>query len=133
ETVTAGLFNYPVLMAGHIFLFDAKWVPVGGSARQHLELTREVATRMNAKFGHLFTIPEPPAKQAEFVGLDNPVRIRSLRKPENKMSKSVDDPAGTILLSEKPEEATHKVMSATTDSKGNIKYDWENQPGISNL
>jgi tryptophanyl-tRNA synthetase len=81
----------------------------------------------------LFIVPEDWNKQLEFTGLDKGVRVRSLRNPEKKMSKSVEDPAGTIMLSDSPEEAAKKVMSATTDSTGAINYDWEKQPGITNL
>lgn len=133
ENVSVGLFNYPVLMAADILLYGAKWVPVGEDQRQHLELTRDLAMRLNNKFGELFVVPEDWNKQLEFTGLDKGVRVRSLRNPEKKMSKSVDDPAGTIMLSDNPEEAAKKVMSATTDSDGNINYDWEKQPGVTNL
>lgn len=133
DQITAGLYLYPVLMAADILLYSAKWVPVGEDQRQHLELTRDLAMRLNNKFGELFTVPQEWQKQLEFVGLDRGVRIRSLRNPEKKMSKSVDDPAGTIMLSDNPEEAAKKVMSATTDSEGVIRYDFENQPGIANL
>lgn len=130
---SGGLFLYPVLMASDILLYGAKWVPVGEDQRQHLELTRDLAIRMNNKFGNLFTAPEEWQNQLEFAGLDKGVRIRSLRNPEKKMSKSVDDPAGTIMLSDNPEDAASKVTSATTDSEGVIRYDFEKQPGISNL
>lgn len=133
KNITAGLFNYPVLMAADILLYGAKWVPVGEDQRQHLELTRDLAKRINNKFGKIFIIPENWSKQLEFSGNLAGVRIRSLSNPDNKMSKSVDDPSGTILLSDSPEEATKKIMSATTDSEGNVKIDWKKQPGISNL
>jgi tryptophanyl-tRNA synthetase len=134
DNISAGLFNYPVLMAADILLYSAKWVPVGEDQRQHLELTRDLAIRMNNKFAvELFTVPYEWDKQLEFVGIDKGVRIRSLRTPEKKMSKSVEDPAGTIMLSDNPDEAAKKIMSATTDSVGKINYDWETQPGIANL
>jgi len=133
ENVSVGLFNYPVLMAADILLYGAKWVPVGEDQRQHIELARDLAMRLNNKFGELFIVPEEWNKQLEFTGLDKGVRIRSLRNPEKKMSKSVEDPAGTIMLSDSPEEASKKVMSATTDSEGRISYDWEKQPGVTNL
>jgi tryptophanyl-tRNA synthetase len=131
--VSVGLFNYPVLMAADILLYGAKWVPVGEDQRQHLELTRDLALRMNNKFGELFTVPNEWQKQLQFVGLERGIRIRSLRNPEKKMSKSVDDPAGTIMLTDKPDEAAAKVMSATTDSENKINYDWDKQPGVTNL
>lgn len=134
DRVTAGLFNYPALMAADILLYGAQWIPVGEDQQQHIELTRDVAIRMNNKFNQeLFTVPEEWSKQLEFANRHVGVRIRSLRNPEKKMSKSVDDPAGTIMLSDSPEEAAKKVMSATTDSLGAIHLDWEKQPGVSNL
>lgn len=131
--VSVGLFNYPVLMAADILLYGARWVPVGDDQKQHLEITRDIGLRMNNKFGELFTIPEDWKKQLEFASLDNGIRIRSLSNPEKKMSKSISDPRGTILLSDTPDDAAKKVMSATTDSIGEIHFDWENQPGITNL
>lgn len=131
--VSVGLFNYPVLMAADILLYGAKWVPVGEDQRQHVEFTRDLAMRMNNKFGDLFVVPKDTKNQAEFAGRTEPVRIRSLRNPEKKMSKSVEDPAGTIMLTDNPDEAATKVMSATTDSLSSIKYDLQNQPGVSNL
>lgn len=132
DSISVGQLNYPVLMAADILLYGAKWVPVGEDQRQHIELTREIATRMNNKFGELFTVPEEWNKQLQFTSRDS-IRIRSLRHPNFKMSKSVEDPAGTIMLSDKPAEAAHKIMSATTDSIGSIHLDWVKQPGISNL
>lgn len=134
ESVSAGLFNYPVLMAADILLYGAKYVPVGDDQKQHLELTRDLAIRLNNKFNQeLFNIPEPWAKQMEFASRDHGVRIRSLRNPEKKMSKSIDDPSGTIMLSDTPEDATKKIMRAETDTVGVINYDFEAQPGVSNL
>lgn len=128
-----GLFNYPVLMAADILLYGAKWVPVGEDQRQHVEFTRDLAMRMNKKFGHIFVLPEEYSKQVEFSDRKYPVRVRSLRNPEKKMSKSLDDPAGTIMLTDSPNDAGEKIMSATTDSTGKISFDWERQPGIANL
>jgi tryptophanyl-tRNA synthetase len=133
DNVSVGLFNYPVLMAADILLYGAKWVPVGDDQKQHLEITRDIALRMNNKFGNLFTVPEDWKKQLEFASLDNGVRIRSLSNPDKKMSKSISDPRGTILLSDDPTDAAKKVMSATTDSVGTIHFDWDAQPGITNL
>jgi tryptophanyl-tRNA synthetase len=131
--VSVGLYNYPVLMAADILLYGAKWIPVGEDQRQHVEFTRDLAMRMNNKFGDLLVVPEDNAKQNEFAGRSEPVRIRSLRNPEKKMSKSVKDPAGTIMLSDNPDQAAEKIMSATTDSVGSISYDWKQQPGVTNL
>lgn len=131
--VSVGLFNYPVLMAADVLLYGAKWVPVGDDQRQHLEMTRDIAIRFNHKFGEVFTVPEEWQRQLEFASLKDGVRIRSLTNPDKKMSKSVSDPRGTILLSDDPADAAKKVMSATTDSVGAINLDWQSQPGISNL
>lgn len=134
ENVSVGLFNYPVLMAADILLYGAKWVPVGEDQRQHVEFTRDLGMRLNNKFSELnLVVPEDNHMQTEFAGRTEPVRVRSLRNPEKKMSKSVEDPAGTILLSDSPDEAAKKVMSATTDSVGAINYNWQNQPGVSNM
>jgi tryptophanyl-tRNA synthetase len=133
ESVSTALFNYPVLMAADILLYGAKYVPVGDDQKQHLELTRDLGERMNHKFGDIFTVPVDWKAQLEFATRDNGVRIRSLRNPEKKMSKSVSDPSGTILLSDDPSEAANKVMRAETDSLGSINFDFENQPGITNL
>lgn len=133
SNVTLGLFGYPVLMAADILLYGATYVPVGDDQRQHLELTRDIAIRMNNKFGELFVVPEDWNKQLEFSHRLEGARIRSLRNPEKKMSKSVDDPSGTILLTDTPEEAEKKVMRAETDDKAQINWDWDNQPGITNL
>jgi len=134
QVVSAGLFNYPVLMAADILLYDAKFVPVGEDQRQHLELSRDLAIRINHQFNkELFVIPETWDKQIAFAELDQGVKIRSLSHPESKMSKSVSDPSGTILLSDSSEEINNKIIAATTDSVGVINYDFKNQPGISNL
>ena len=133
KEISAGLFDYPVLMAADILLYGAKYVPVGEDQRQHLELTRDLAIRMNNKFGELFSVPKDWEEQLKFSGRDEGVRIRSLRRPQNKMSKSVDDPAGTILLSDSPDEARQKIMSATTDNEAQISWDWSKQPGVTNL
>lgn len=133
DTVSVGLFNYPVLMAADILLYGARWVPVGEDQFQHLEITRDIATRMNNKFGELFVIPESTAKQTEFIDRDKGLRIRSLTDPTKKMSKSSDDPKSKILLLDEPTAATKKIMSATTDTLGEINFDWDNQPGVTNL
>ncbi|HET8690468.1 MAG TPA: tryptophan--tRNA ligase [Candidatus Saccharimonadales bacterium] len=133
DSVSVGLFDYPVLMAADILLYGAKWVPVGDDQKQHLEIARDIALRFNGKFGDIFTVPEPWQKQFEFVSLDSGVRIRSLVDPTKKMSKSISDPKGTILLSDEPKAAAKKVMGATTDSLARVNFDWDNQPGITNL
>lgn len=133
DAVSVGLFNYPALMAADILLYGAKYVPVGDDQRQHIELARDVAMRLNNKFGEVLTPPEDWDKQLEFSKRQQGVRIRSLRNPEKKMSKSVDDPAGTILLNDDPDEAAKKIMAATTDGVGRVHLDFDKQPGISNL
>jgi tryptophanyl-tRNA synthetase len=120
-------------MAADILLYGAKWVPVGEDQRQHVEFTRDLALRINNKFGDVFVVPEDNSKQTEFAQRTEPVRIRSLRTPEKKMSKSVEDPAGTILLSDNPFDAAQKIISATTDSENAIHWDWDKQPGVTNL
>ena len=133
NNVTVGLFNYPVLMAADILLYNARWVPVGEDQFQHLEITRDVALRMNHKFGELFTVPEPTAKQTAFIQRDTGLRIRSLTNPEKKMSKSSTDQKSKINLADTPAQARKKIMAATTDSLGVINFDWQRQPGITNL
>jgi len=133
ERISIGLFNYPVLMAADILLYGAKWVPVGEDQRQHVEFARELANRLNNRFKNVFVVPADNAQQNKFAGRESPVRIRSLRNPERKMSKSIEDPAGTIMLSDSPDAAAQKIMNATTDSVGEIHYDFVKQPGISNL
>ena len=133
SNVTVGLFNYPVLMAADILLYNARWVPVGEDQFQHLEITRDIALRMNHKFGELFTVPEPTAKQTAFIQRDTGLRIRSLTNPEKKMSKSSTDQKSKINLADTPAQARKKIMAATTDSLGVINFDWQRQPGITNL
>lgn len=131
--ISVGLFNYPVLMAADILLYGATYVPVGDDQTQHLEFTRDIAERMNRKFGDLFVVPKPVAQQHQFFGNDQGLRIKDLINPTKKMSKSDDSGKGVIFLGDEPEAAHKKIMSATTDSLGKVQYDRENQPGISNL
>lgn len=134
ESVTVGLFNYPVLMAADILLYGAEYVPVGEDQFQHLEITRDVAERMNHKFEEeLFVIPKATKEQTAFMNRDKGLRIRSLTDPSKKMSKSSTDTKSKILLIDSPEEARDKIMSATTDSVGVVNFDWEKQPGITSL
>ena len=130
---SVGLFNYPVLMAADILLYSAKYVPVGDDQSQHLEFTRDIAERMNSKFGELFVMPEAVTKQHEFFGKDQGLRIKDLVDPSKKMSKSDDTGKGVIFLGDDPEVAAKKVMGAATDDKASVSYDPVNQPGISNL
>lgn len=133
EFVSAGLFDYPVLMASDILLYNAEYIPVGDDQRQHLELARDIAERFNNRFGDVFVLPRPIKEQATFFGAHEPLRIMSLQNPDKKMSKSVSDPNGTIMILEDPKNARKKIMSAVTDSLGKINYDRVNQPGITNL
>ncbi len=134
ESVTVGLFNYPVLMAADILLYDAKYVPLGEDQFQHLELARNIAIRMNNKFDQeLFTLPASEAEQVKFMHLEKGLRIRSLTDPTKKMSKSSTNEKSKISLSDDPKVAAKKIMSATTDSEGVIRFDMVNQPGIGNL
>jgi tryptophanyl-tRNA synthetase len=133
DDVTAGFFDYPVLMAADILLYGATYIPTGEDQRQHIELARDIAQRFNYKFGKIFTEPVEYKKQVEFAMQEEPVRIMSLSEPTNKMSKSVTDPKGTVDLTDSPEIATKKIMSATTDSVANIKLNRAEQPGIYNL
>lgn len=133
DDVSVGLFNYPVLMAADILLYGAKYVPVGDDQTQHLEFTRDIAERMNTRFGNLFVVPEPANKQHAFFGNDQGLRIMDLVDPTKKMSKSANSDKGVIFLSDSPTAAAKKVMGATTDDKAFVAYDPLEQPGISNL
>jgi len=133
DRISVGLFNYPVLMACDMLLYDALYVPVGDDQSQHIEFTRNIAERVNTRFGSILTVPESVAKQHEFFGKDQGLRIKDLLDPAKKMSKSDDTGKGVIFMSDTSEQATSKIMSATTDSYGEIKYDPAERPGISNL
>ncbi len=126
DSVRVGLFTYPVLQASDILLYDAERVPVGDDQRQHLELARELANRFNHRFGPTLVVPEasiPP------MG----ARVMDLQHPSQKMSKSVNSPLGTILLLDEPAEIVRKVKKAVTDTDGEVRYDPEAKPGLSNL
>lgn len=136
--ISVGLFNYPVLMAADILLYNAEYVPVGDDQTQHLEFTRDIAERMNHAFvdvfpNGIFVVPQSVPKQHAFFGKDQGLRIRDLQDPTKKMSKSDDSGRGIIFLGDEPEDAAKKVMGATTDSEGVIHYDPARQPGIANL
>jgi tryptophanyl-tRNA synthetase len=134
DRTSVGLFNYPVLMAADILLYGASYVPVGDDQTQHLEFTRDIAIRMNTQFGReLFVIPKPVKDQHVFFGKEQGLRIKDLADPERKMSKSDASGKGVVFLSESPEAASKKIMSATTDDLGHVHMDSVNQPGISNL
>jgi len=134
DSVNTGIFNYPVLMAADILLYSAKYVPVGEDQFQHIELTRNIATRANHRFNQeLFVLPVKTAEQVKFMGQSDGIRIRDLSDPTKKMSKSTLSENSKIMLSDDPAVAAKKIMSATTDSEGVIRFDMFNQPGISNL
>lgn len=133
DRTSVGLFNYPVLMAADYLLYNASYVPVGDDQTQHLEFGRDIAERINNRFGELFVVPEPVAKQHEFFGKDQGLRIKDLVDPTKKMSKSDETGKGVIFLNDNPETARKKIMSATTDDQASVNYDRENQPGITNL
>ncbi|MFZ2126448.1 MAG: tryptophan--tRNA ligase [Candidatus Microsaccharimonas sp.] len=133
ERVSMGLFNYPVLMAADILLYNAEYVPVGDDQSQHLEFTRDISERMNARFGELFVVPRSVKEQHAFFGKDQGLRIMDLQNPTKKMSKSDEIGKGVIFLNDDPEAAAQKIMSATTDDVAEVRLDRKNQPGISNL
>ncbi|MDO5325406.1 MAG: tryptophan--tRNA ligase [Clostridia bacterium] len=125
DNINAGLFDYPVLMASDILLYQANLVPVGGDQKQHVEICRDIAQRFNSIYGDVFTIPEPYIPKAT-------AKIMSLADPTKKMSKS--DPEDTfIAVLDKPDDIRRKLKRAVTDSDGEIRYDPENKPGVSNL
>ena len=133
ESCNVGIFNYPILMAADILLYDAEYIPLGEDQFQHIELARNIAIRFNNRFGEIFTIPASTAEQVKFMEVDNAIRIRDLLNPEKKMSKSTIAEGSKIMLDDDPSRAAKKIMSATTDSLGKVKFDMFNQPGISNL
>ncbi|GGE14436.1 tryptophan--tRNA ligase [Marinithermofilum abyssi] len=126
DSVTAGLFTYPVLQAADILLYQTDVVPVGEDQKQHLELTRDLAERFNRQYGEVFRIPEHqiPKTGARIMGLDN---------PEKKMSKSAPSEANYITLLEDEKSILKKFKRAVTDSENEIRFDPENKPGVSNL
>jgi len=126
ETVSVGLFTYPDLMAADILLYNTHYVPVGEDQKQHLELTRDIAQRFNNRFGETFVVPEP-------MILKLGARIMSLTDPTKKMSKSDSDPNNRINLLDEPSSIKKKIMKAVTDSESEIRLDWDNKPGVSNL
>jgi tryptophanyl-tRNA synthetase len=126
EFISAGLFTYPVLMASDILLYQTDIVPVGDDQRQHIELTRDVAQRFNARFGHTFTIPKGIYPE---VG----ARIMDLQEPAKKMSTTGGTEHGTVLVLDDPDTIRRKFKIAVTDSGREIRYDPDEKPGVSNL
>jgi tryptophanyl-tRNA synthetase len=126
-SIPAGIFNYPVLMAADILLYQTDLVPVGADQKQHIELTRDIAIRMNNSYSApLFTVPEPYISK---VG----ARIMSLTDPTAKMSKSDPDPASAVYLADTDDQIRKKLKRAVTDSGSEIAFDPEGKPGVSNL
>jgi tryptophanyl-tRNA synthetase len=125
DTAGVGLFDYPVLMASDILLYQTDLVPVGEDQKQHLELTRDLAIRFNRDFGETFRVPEPYIPK---VG----ARIMSLSDPQKKMSKSDDDPHGCVMLLDDSDTVMRKFKRAVTDSGTEIRFD-EKRPAINNL
>jgi tryptophanyl-tRNA synthetase len=126
ESVSAGLFEYPVLQVADILLYDTEEVPVGEDQRQHVELARDVAIRFNHRFGETFVVPKGTYPTVA-------ARVMDLQDPTRKMSKSEASPQGTILVLDPPNVITKKVKSAVTDSGSEVRYDPEEKPGVSNL
>lgn len=126
DTTNVGLFTYPVLMAADILIYQADRVPVGEDQRQHLELTRDLATRFNARYGETFVVPEPHILAS--VG-----KIQDLQQPTAKMSKSAESPNGLVNILDEPKRNTKKFKAAVTDSGSEIRFDEAEKPGISNL
>ena len=126
DTASVGLFTYPILQAADILLYQPKAVPVGEDQRQHIELTRDLATRFNSRFGDSFVIPEA-------VILKETAKIYDLQNPTAKMSKSAADPKGLINLMDDTSVIVKKIKSAVTDTDGEIRFDREAKPGVSNL
>lgn len=124
--ISAGLFTYPALQAADILLYDTEVVPVGDDQRQHIELARDVALRFNSRYGDTFVVPEHRIPEAG-------ARVMDLQHPENKMSKSIDSPQGTVSIMDTPKEIEKKVKRAVTDNDGEVRFDIEAKPGVSNL
>jgi tryptophanyl-tRNA synthetase len=126
DAASVGLFTYPVLMAADILLYDSEIVPVGEDQRQHIELTRDLAQRFNARFGETFVVPEPSI-------LKETAKVYDLQNPSAKMSKSGDAENGILWLLDEPNRLVKKIKSAVTDNDGSIHFDQANKPGVSNL
>ncbi len=126
DATNVGLFTYPVLQAADILLYDANVVPVGEDQRQHIELTRDLGNRFNTRFGETFVLPEPQIQKET-------AKVYDLQEPGNKMSKSASTDKGVVWLLDETAKSAKKIMSATTDSEGSVRFDPAEKPGISNL
>jgi tryptophanyl-tRNA synthetase len=121
-----GFFTYPVLMASDILLYNTDRVPVGDDQRQHLELTRELAERFNARYGDTFVVPAALIPTAG-------ARVMDLQEPTRKMSKSESSPQGTLGILDSPDDIDRKIKRAVTDTDGEVRFDRHTKPGVSNL
>lgn len=126
ESAPTGLFTYPILMAADILLYDTDIVPVGNDQKQHIELCRDIAIRINNKYKKTFVVPDGRFLKAG-------ARVMALDDPERKMSKSAENIHSRISLLDEPSKIKKSIMRATTDSEGSIRFDPENKPGVSNL
>ncbi len=126
DNINAGLFDYPVLMAADILLYQADAVPVGDDQKQHLELTRDVAMRFNNLYGDVFTVPEPMIPPVA-------ARIMGLQEPTKKMSKSDDAATNAVYLLDEPDVIVRKIKRAVTDMDNEVRFDIAAKPGVSNL
>ncbi|MFT4135030.1 tryptophan--tRNA ligase [Microbacterium sp.] len=126
DAASVGLLVYPMLMAADILLYQTDIVPVGEDQKQHVELTRDLAERFNARYGRAFTVPMPVIQRE--TG-----RIYDLQNPTAKMSKSAESDAGVLWLLDDPAVTAKKIMRAVTDSEGSVRYDRQAKPGVSNL
>lgn len=126
ESTNVGLFTYPILQAADILLYDAALVPVGEDQRQHVEITRDLAQRMNSRFGEMLVVPEPHIVRST-------AKIYDLQDPTAKMSKSSASPAGVIEMLDDPRVIAKRIKSAVTDMEREIRFDTAAKPGISNL
>ena len=126
QNANVGLFTYPVLMAADILMYDAAYVPVGEDQRQHLEITRDLAERVNTRFGDVLTVPEPYIVKGS-------AKIMDLQDPTSKMSKTTSTEKGILEMMEDPARLAKKLRSAVTDTETEIRYDPETKPGVSNL
>lgn len=126
DAASVGLFTYPILMAADILLYQAASVPVGEDQRQHVELTRDLANRFNSRFGDTFIVPEAHISQGT-------AKIYDLQLPTAKMSKSAESEAGLVNVLDPANVTKKKIMRAVTDDEGEVRFDRENKPGVSNL
>ena len=126
DALNSGLLYYPVLMASDILIYNADIIPVGEDQKQHIELTRDLAQKFNSKYSDTFKMPEP------FIPKSG-ARIMSLQSPDSKMSKSDPNQNGTLYIVDEPKVLAKKIMSAVTDSGGEVRFDPANKAGVSNL